>query len=146
MQEKNIAIAVPAGLAATGVMSVVMLLAPLFGIPEVNLPRLLGTFVGMSLSVGMLLYFILGIGVAVFFATVFSRWLPAPAWLQGALLGVGLWLFLMVIGGPLIGWGLFASNTSAPAGILLTSLLGHLAFGVTLGYTYEKVALRIWSV
>ena len=142
---KNILVAIPAGLAATGVMTIVMLLAPIIGIPEVNLPRLIGTLLGMSLSVGLLLHFTLGIGVAILFAVGFTGRSMAPTWLQGLLYSVAVWLFLMLVAGPVGGWGLFASHTASPSGVLLTSLLGHLAFGTTMGLIYEKAALRLWS-
>ena len=146
MQEKNLMVAFPVGLAASGVMTVVMLLTPLVGLPEINIPRLLANWMGTSLSMGMLTYFLLGVGLSVFFATIFSRWLVAPAWLQGLLFGVVLWLFFMVMGSPLIGWGLFASNTGSPGGTLITSLLGHFSFGATLGFAYEKTGMRVWSM
>ncbi len=146
MQGRKIVVAVPAGLVATAVMTVVMLMAPVAGIPAINMPRVLGWSVGMPLSAGMVLNFIVGVGLALLFAVYLSRRFAVPFWMLGAFLGVALWLFLMVFVGPVIGWGLFASRTASPWGTVLTSLIGHLAFGLTLGFTYEKVALYTRSV
>ncbi len=145
MREKNIAIAVPAGLIATAVMAVVMLLAPLAGIPEINLPRAIGWWIGLPLSGGLILFFLFGIVAAMLFVIrVYGR-LSLPLPLLGTLFGVGLWLCLMTIGGPLIGWGMFASKTGRPLGTLLTTLVGHIAIGGTLGFAYERVIKRMRS-
>ncbi len=145
MRGKNIVVALPAGLIATAVMTVVMLMAPVAGIPAINMPRVLGWSVGVPLSTGMVLNFVLGVALAVLFAVFLARRLGFPEWISGALYGIALWLFLMVIAGPLIGWGFFAYSTAFPIGTILTSFLGHLAFGLTLGFAYEKVAMYLRS-
>lgn len=146
MQAKNIIVAVPAGMVATAVMTVVMLMAPAAGFPAINMPRVLGWSIGMPLSGGMVLNFVLGVALAIGFTVFFSRWFAAPSWMLGAFFGIALWLFLMIVAGPMIGWGLFASRTPSPWGTVLTSFVGHLAFGWTLGFTYEIVAERMRSL
>lgn len=146
MHGRNILVAVPAGLVATAVMTVVMLMAPVAGIPAINMPRVLGWSVGMPLSAGMVLNFVLGVGLAILFAFLLTRGFPVPAWANGVLFGIALWALLMIIVGPMIGWGLFAAGTAFPFGIILTSLLGHIAFGWTLGFAYEKVLTQVWQM
>lgn len=145
-QAKNIAVAVPAGLIATAVMTVVMLMAPLAGVPAINMPRVLGWSVGVPLAAGVVLNFVLGVLLALLFAVFLTRRFAAHAWMNGALFGVAIWAFLMIIGGPLIGWGVFASRTASPLDTILTSFLGHLAFGWTLGFVYQKIVLRVQSI
>jgi hypothetical protein len=142
---KNFALAIPAGLIAAAAMTVVMLMAPVLGIPAINLPRVLGWLIRAPLSVGMVLNFLLGMVMALLFAAFYSRWSAIPGWVQGVLFGMALWFFLMIVAGPLIGWGLFGTRTASPMGTLLTSVLGHLVFGWTLGFTYGKIELRTQS-
>lgn len=146
MHAKNFVVAVPAGLLATAGMTVVMLMAPVAGMPAINMPRVLGYSVGMPLSAGMVLNFILGVVLALSFAVFLTRGFPVPAWLNGVVFGIALWSFLMIIGGPVIGWGLFASRTASPIGTILTSFLGHIVFGWTLAFTYQKVSSRAWQL
>lgn len=143
MQRNNIVVAVPAGLIATAAMTVLMLMAPVAGIPAINMPRVLGWSVGVRLSTGMVLNFVLGVVLAVLFAIFLTRRFAAASWVIGTLFGLALWAFLMLIGGPAIGWGLFASRTASPVGTVLTTFFGHIAFGWTLGFTYEKAAMRL---
>src|SRR5512140_14539 len=146
MHSRNVAVAVPAGLVATAVMTVVMLMAPVAGIPAINMPRVLGWSVGVPLSAGMVLNFAMGVTLALLFALGFIRQFALAAWMNGILFGMALWAFLMVVGGPVIGWGLFAAKTASPLGTILTTFLGHMAFGWTLGFTYEKVIVRVRSL
>jgi hypothetical protein len=142
MQGQRIAVALPAGLVATAVMTVVMLLTPLAGLPAINMPRVLGWAVGMPLSVGVVLDFIVGVVIAAMYALFFTRRFSGAGWMNGLVFGFGLWLVLMVIAGPLMGWGLFAFSTASPFGTMLTCLLGTLPYGCTLGFAHEIAARR----
>ena len=145
LQGKDIVPSVPAGLVATAAMTVVMLMAPLAGLPAINMPRIVGWSIGAPLSTGLVLNFLLGVALALLFGAFYSRQIAVSVWVHGVVFGVALWLLLQIVVGPLIGWGLFASRTPLPLGTLLTSLLGHLVFGWTLGFVYERIRLRMQS-
>jgi hypothetical protein len=145
LQRKDIVPAVPAGLIATAAMTVVMLMAPLAGLPSINMPRVVGWSIRAPLSTGLVLNFLLGVALALLFGAFYSRRIAVSVWVHGVVFGVALWLLLLSLVGPIIGWGLFASRTSSPSGTLLTSLLGHLVFGWTLGFVYERISLRMQS-
>lgn len=133
--------AAAAGLVATGAMTALWLVEPSVGLPKIAVGQILGT--AMSVSVahwyagavgGWLIHLIVGVLFALAYARVFASRLPGSAVMRGALFGVLLFLFAQVVCMPLVGAGMFSGGD---AQLLLGSLLGHLAYGVVLGWIYH---------
>ena len=83
---------VVAGLVATLVMTILLYLAPLMGLPEMNIPGMLGTMFaspGTGATVlGLGLHFMMGAILALIYAYGFQAVPPGAPWLRGALYGV----------------------------------------------------------
>jgi hypothetical protein len=124
--------AVLAGLAGTAAMTVLMLAAPLMGAPPMNIGAMLGSVMGGSAALGWLAHFMIGVGLAVVYATVFVSRLPGPAVARGALFSVPPWLVAQLVVMPMMGAGLF-SGSAIVAG---ASLMGHLVYGAVVGAVY----------
>lgn len=124
-----------AGLAATLVMTVIMLMAPAMGLPPMNVGAMLGSVMGGSLILGWMGHFLIGAGLAVGYAALFAERLPGSPMLRGAIFSLLPWLMAQVIVMPMMGMGLFSGSISAAGG----SLIGHVVYGLVLGLVLGAV-------
>ena len=131
--------AVVAGLSGTAVMTLLMLMAPLMGMPEMSIGAMLGSFLGVGTAIGWAMHFMIGTVLAVIFGAVFAARLPGPAAARGALYGVLVFFVAQLVVVPLMGAGVF-SGGSIP--MIMGSLMGHLVYGGVLGGVYGSVPAR----
>lgn len=129
---------VMAGMAATAAMTAIMLMAPHMGMPEMNIGAMLGGFMDVPAFVGWIGHFMIGIVLAIGYGQFFAARLPGAAWLRGILYGLIPWLMVQVAVNPMMGAGVFASQTPAPALMVMGSLVGHMVYGVVLGLVYAR--------
>lgn len=105
--------AVLAGLAGTAVMTMLMLMAPLMGMPEMNIGAMLGGFLGVGEAVGWGMHFMIGTVLAVIFSLVFVGRLPGTAVARGAFYGVLVFLLAQLVVMPMMGAGVFSPGDSS---------------------------------
>ncbi len=151
MGRPNPVFAALAGLMGTSAMTVVWYLAPLVGLPIVDLPVVLGSaFTGNlnnAFALGLTLHFLIGVVLGLFYVYVVGPVLRGGAWLRGlqySLLPLVLTSFVLLPLLPsihpmmraqrLILPGLLGSNWGTQVPVLL--LVGHLLYGVVLGSMY----------
>ncbi len=133
---KNIGRAILAGLAATAVMTLLLLTAPMMGMPKMPIGNMLANFMGIPVALGWTIHFIIGVTLGLIYVYVFLDRLPGASALRGALYGLFPWLLAQIMVNPVMGAGFFASNTPAPVMVVMGSLLGHLVYGAVLGAVY----------
>lgn len=141
--QHNLGKAILAGLAGTLVMTLVMLMAPLMGMPPMPIGNMLAGFMGIPVVLGWVAHFMIGAVLAIIYATVFASRLPGGAVVRGALYGLIPWFLAQIMVNPMMGAGFFASNTPAPLMMVLGSMLGHLAYGAVVGGVYSKGVARL---
>lgn len=124
--------AIVAGLAATAVMTVLMLMAPAMGLPPMNIGAMLGSVMGGSLFLGWMAHFVIGTVLAAIYAAVFATRLPGAGFVRGALYGLIPWIVAQLVVMPMMGAGPFGGSFGAAFG----SLMGHLVYGAVLGGIY----------
>lgn len=129
-----------AGLAATIVLSALMLIQSMMGImPELNLPKMIAGMMGAPdmPMIGWAVHFMIGIvlyGVAM--ALLDAR-LPGKSHVgHGVILGFFGWLIMMIMLMPMAGAGLFAMSLGVMAPMM--TLVLHLIFGAVLGWVYGR--------
>jgi len=134
--------AIVAGFIATLIMTAVIYLAPVMGLPKLDIAGMLGS--GMSGIMpapgsavwwtGMIIHFMLG---SVVFALIYAYWLypvlPNGNWLRGAIWGTILWFLMQAIVMPMMGSGIFSGNEPDQGMIGLATLIVHWIYGVILG-------------
>jgi hypothetical protein len=118
-----------AGLAASLAMAILALLASLAGMPFLNWSRTLTEPVG-NWALGYLLFFSLGIAVALIFNFLFHDHLPGQSWQRGFLFAVMMWILTGAALAPLLGMGFFMGSVVASLGTLVI----YLCYGGVLGY------------
>ena len=128
----KISLSVIAGVIATAVMTLVMFIAPMMGMPKMNPPAMLSMVMGFPLIVGWMMHFMIGIIFALSYAFLFNNILHkiksnvvrgivfgfiAFVWAQISMKLMGLVFMMPPMHGSL-------------ALIIMGSIIGHLVFGI----------------
>jgi len=151
MERMNVEKAILGGFIATLVMTVIMYLAPLMGMPKMDVAAMLGGMMGRTMPeplsgawlMGMILHFVNG---SVIFPLIFAFLLyarvPGAPWRKGIVWGLILWFISQAVVMPMMGAGFFSSHAPQPMMTVVGSLMGHIIYGAILGGIYgaEPVA------
>lgn len=152
MQEPKFGQAVLAGIAAWIAFVVILQAAPVIGLPEIDMPGMLGGLFGWnSAALGWVLLFVTGMVFALLYVYWFVSRLPGAGWQRGLVFGFLPWLVMMVIVAPLLPFlnpsmaptttpGFFFANMGL--GAIMESLIANLGWGTVLGAMYGNVADR----
>lgn len=129
------------GIVATIALTLIIRLAPLLGLPEVNPPKMLAVTAGLPIDFGWLMHFFIGI----FFALVYGYlFLPlvdkiSSKAAKGALYGIVIFVFaqimLQIIGAT------FPDMPSPKANmmlIMMEKLVAHIVFGIVLALFFKN--------
>lgn len=130
-----------AGLIATAVLSVLMVMKGLMGLmPDVNVVAMLAKQMGTGASIGWAAHVMIGVGYGIFYAVVFGDVNVGSPLVRGIALGMIGWLVMMVILMPVMDAGLF--GLQMPSGMLVpvATLMLHVIFGAVLGLVYAKIS------
>lgn len=137
MEQTNLLKAIMAGVAGTIVMTMMTMVAPMMGMPEMDIPKMLGNFMGVPVIVGWLAHFMVGVVLAVIYAYAFYPKLSSAPVLKGIIYSIIPWLAVQLMLNPMMGAGLFAANTPVPLMMVMGSLVGHLVYGIIIGLVYS---------
>ena len=122
------------GFAGTLAMTTLMYTGPLLGFPKMDIAAMLGSMLGGSWWMGLMMHFINGtIIFPLAFAYLFYAAVCARPWQKGMLWGLTLWSLAQVMVMPVMGMGFFSAHTPSPVTAVMGSLIGHLLYGVVLG-------------
>ena len=137
---KDISKGMLAGLAATIVLSALMVSKMMMGLtPQLDIAKMLATMMGSPDTplVGWIVHFAIGIVVYGVAIAVLDSKLPGTSHVgHGIMLGVIGWLIMMVMLMPMAGAGFFGMNMGTMAAV--TTLVLHLIFGAALGWVYGR--------
>lgn len=136
MKKQNVLKAVGAGVTATIAMTIMTMIAPMMGMPEMNIPKMVSGFMGMPIGLGWIAHFMIGTMFAIVYASVFVSILPGNNVVKGAIFGIFPWLLLQIMMNPMMDAGFFSMNAPAPMVALMESFIGHVVYGVVLGAVY----------
>ena len=121
-----------AGIAATVVMTIVMYLAPMMGLPEMNAAAMLSGMMGAPIIVGWAMHFMIGIIFALGYSFLFVSTVKIENLaVKGALFGFAAFIvaqigmvMISVVMGPM----------PAPEGgmmpMMVGSIIGHIMYGI----------------
>lgn len=132
----NIGKGLVAGLVATIVLSLLMVMKTLMGLmPQLDVVKMLSTMLGSpdQPMVGWIAHFVIGIvgyGLAI-------ALLPGTNHvMRGIVIAIGGWLVMMVVLMPMAGAGMFGMSMGIMAPLM--TLVLHLVFGAVLGWMYGR--------
>lgn len=128
-----------AGLVATVVLSVLMMMKSMMGLmPHLDIIKMLSSMMNGPLVMGWVAHFVLG---SIIFGIAFALLqgvLPGKTSLmKGIIFGVVAWLGMMIAVMPMAGAGLFGMNMGMAAPVM--TLMLHVIYGAVLGFTYGKL-------
>ncbi|MCL4538683.1 MAG: DUF2938 family protein [Bacteroidetes bacterium] len=142
MNQHNLGRAIIAGLVGTLAMTIVMLMAPAMGMPPMPIGNMLAGFMHIPVALGWIMHFMIGTVLAIGYVNFFATRLPGKPVVRGLIYSLVPWLMAQVIVNPMMGAGVFASHTPAPALFVMGSLIGHLVYGAVLGAVYGLETVR----
>lgn len=128
-----------AGIVGTAVMTMLMLIGPLTGMPKMAIGEMLGSFLHIGTAAGWVMHFVIGTVLAVIYAVAVAARLPGPGAARGALYGVGVFFVAQLVVSPMMGGGVFSGGNLLMIG---GSLMGHLVYGGIVGAIYGAPATR----
>ncbi len=134
-----------AGFVGWVVMTIVLLMAPLMGVPKMSIPAMLGGMFGLnSIALGWVMHLMIGLVFGIVYAYWLEPHLTGPGWFKGLKFSLIPWIVLMVIVAPMMPMvdpmiramppGFFFANMGLMA--TMGTLVAHLAYGVVLGAMY----------
>jgi len=128
-----------AGLAATVVLSMIMVAKGMMGLmPGLNVIAMLSSMAGAVPAVGWVMHFAIGALVWGLAFVAMLKFLPGSSNIaKGVSFGVAAWIMMMLIVMPMTGAGLFGLNMGMMAPVM--TLMLHAIYGAVLGFTYSKL-------
>lgn len=138
----NIAKGLLAGLAATAVLSLLMLLKGAMGLmPALDPIGMIAMMMGVSSVLGWGVHVMIGTVVWGGTFALLESYLPGGEfWLKGVVFGIGAWLIMMLVMMPMAGAGFFGMQLGMMAPVM--TLVMHLVFGAVLGGVYGMLLRR----
>ncbi|MBL0126425.1 MAG: hypothetical protein IPP83_02975 [Flavobacteriales bacterium] len=125
--------AIVAGVAGTAVMTLVMMIAPMMGMPKMNPPAMLSMMMGMPIAIGWIMHFMIGIVFALAYALLFMkvvRKVNSPV-LKGVLFGLAAFVFAQMAMGAM---GAILGGMPPMEGSMMLmaigGIVGHVVFGI----------------
>lgn len=134
-----------AGIAATGVMTAVMFIAPMMGMPKMNPAAMLSMTMGMPIAMGWIMHFMIGIGFAFSYLLIFSKILGKISnnILKGALFGF-IAFVLAQIGMTMMGLMLDMPPMEGNMILIMAgSIMGHVVFGIVVGLVSNQKSVEL---
>ena len=147
----NVLSAVISGILGTFAISAVMAVAPMMGMPKMNIVDMLSTMFGKSnLVLGWMMHLMMGAVFALIYALLWSLGIGSPGWLSGLIFGAAHWLVVGLMMGviPIMHAGIKNGDVEAP-GLWMTNqggalafiggLMGHMVFGLVVALVYAII-------
>lgn len=122
MHRMNFERAALAGLGGTAAMTLLMIAAPMMGMPKMLIGEMLGNFLHIGSAAGWVMHAMIGVVLALIYAAVVTNRLPGNSLVRGASYGFGVFLVAQLVVTPMMGGGVF-SGGNLP--MIMGSLLGH---------------------
>ncbi len=135
----NIGRGIGAGLAATAVLSMIMVAKGMMGLmPELDVIGMLSSMMNTAPAVGWVMHFMIGMLAWGLGFVAFHRFLPGSSDIsKGISFGVAAWFMMMLAIMPMAGAGLFGLKMG-PVAPMMTLML-HVIYGAVLGFVYSKL-------
>lgn len=125
-----------AGIIGTAIMTVVMMIAPMMGMPKMSPPAMLANMMGMPVFVGWIMHFMIGIIFAFAYTYLcISKWKIENVYLRGVVFGIVVFVFaqvMMAIMGMIFPMPKMEGSMMP---MMIGSLMGHIIFGMTVAKT-----------
>ncbi len=130
---KNLISILKGGIIATAAMTILMLVAPMMGMPKMPIGEMLAGFMGIPVALGWIAHFMIGIILAAAYVVYAKDKLSGKPPIKGLVFALIPFIMAQVIVMPMMGAGFFSANTPTPIMMVMGSLIGHMIYGAVLG-------------
>ena len=136
----KISLSIIGGIIATAVMTAVMFIAPMMGMPKMNPPAMLSMVMGFPLVVGWMMHFMIGITFTLAYAFIFKNLLHKlnSNVVKGVVFGLIAFVWAQI---SMQMMGLMFPMPPMQGSMVLTiagSMFGHIVFGIVVALTLAK--------
>ena len=132
------------GIVGTAVMTMVMFIAPMMGMPKMSPPEMLSGMMGMPVFVGWIMHFMIGVIFALAYAFLFAPNVKIENLiLKGAIYGVAIFIFaqiMMAIMGAMMPMPKMEGSMTM---LMIGSLIGHIIFGIVAALVVGNSEIKI---
>jgi hypothetical protein len=125
--------ALSGGFTATALMTMIMLIAPMMGMPDMKTGNMIAGFIGVPVWIGWAMHLMMGIVLALAYVFWVRDRLSFSYALRGMLFAILPWVLMQLMVMPMMGMGLFSSNAPDAVKMVMGTLMGHLVYGLVLG-------------
>lgn len=136
----NLALAIISGTIVTAIMTLEMFLAPIIGLPKMDIIEMLSKTVDGSIATGWVIHFTIGIFFAFIYILILNKKLPIENKIfRGMVFGFIIFLFAQVVLAIMEAVGTIPvtpGNRMFP--LMFGSILGHFTYGASLGIIISK--------
>ena len=108
MPKLNLGRGIAAGAVGTAAITMIMLGAPLLGMPRMPIGDMLGSFLHIGSVAGWAMHVVIGLALALVYAGWLAARLPGGPALRGAIYGIGVFLVAQVVVTPMMGGSVFS--------------------------------------
>lgn len=140
----NINLVIKSGLLATAAMTLLMLGAPMMGMPKMPIGEMLADFLHMPVVPGWAMHVMIGLVLAAFYIIFFRDKFSLHPAIKGMIFSLVPFLISQIAIMPMMGMGVFTSAAGPmQMKMIMGSLMGHLLYGLVLGLAAEKKAAPV---
>jgi len=131
------------GIAGTTVMTMVMFVAPMMGMPKMNPAEMLSMMMGLPLTIGWIMHFMIGITFALIYAFFFIKVVKKISnnIFKGAIFGLAAFIFAQIAMAMMgVVLGLMPPMEGSVMLMMIGSIMGHVIFGIVVSaFVKEEV-------
>lgn len=125
-----------AGVIGTAVMSLFMVLGAMMGMPKMSPPAMLSSMLGMSLMMGWIMHFMIGITFAILYSYLFAPHIKIKnIYLKGAVFGLAAFIVAQISLGILGSLLPIPEQEGSMIMVIMGSAIGHVVFGIAVALT-----------
>jgi len=135
MMKLKIKQALLGGIIATAIMTMIMLIAPMMGMPKMKIGNMLAGFMHLPVWIGWIIHFMIGIVWAFVYLFFVRDKISTSYAVRGMLFSLFPWLLMQLMVMPMMGMGIFSANAPEQVKMIMGTLIGHLVYGLILGLT-----------
>lgn len=125
-----------AGVIGTAIMTMVMFIAPMMGMPKMSPPDMLAGMMGMPVAIGWIMHFMIGIIFAFAYSNLFAPKVKIDSiYAKGAIFGFAAFVFAQI---AMAMMGAIFPMPPMEGSMMLTmigSIMGHVIFGMAVSKT-----------
>lgn len=137
--------AIVAGVVATAIMTTLMYLSPLMGMPKMDMLGMMGTMIVPQTNttayvIGGIVHFLMGIVFAIVYTWIWLNWFGAPTWLWGLIFGAIHGVIAIVVMPLMMRVHPRPPQMQTGALTAVGMIMGHMVFGVGVALIYSALA------